>query len=335
MLLLFFYVFLRFFTLPNDTVEAKEYELLPIDIVDIETLQNQEQAIPEPKPDVSKVDEVEKHKTVQEEEPEPEADDELVKMFESSLASQPAEREIAPVLVSTQQNDESMQITALQSSLNALSAIESSETPNTLDLPSFPNLQKNPTSAIEVSLSESNAVEVHESRSNNLPKKRKSLVKQNPVAEKVDVPLKKADDLGNDFENLKPIYKALVEWMKKNPRELSNVVRTFMGYKAGDLTSKVDITLSGTPCEIFLIVNEEQYEVRVCIVQNNEATLLIDKGFRQQSNYFRIGSVVRAAERRIASFGTSQESASAEKTTQFYRIFLSWWEQVNKDDQDE
>ncbi|MFQ5631069.1 MAG: hypothetical protein ACE5I1_20035, partial [bacterium] len=144
-----------------------------------------------------------------------------------------------------------------------------------------------------------------------------SIDNKKPVSPKLNVPIKKASELGDDYTNLSPIYKALIEWMKKNPAQLASVIKRFMGHRQGDLTSKTQVALSDRFFEIFLVCHEKQYEIRICIVESDRATLLIDKGFRRQSNYFRIGNVSRDHSRRIFSFGTSQESASDERTEEF------------------
>jgi len=144
------------------------------------------------------------------------------------------------------------------------------------------------------------------------------------------VPLKDVRDLGADYDDLSPIYKELVAWMKKNPSTLSGVVKTFMGHETGDLSSKVRVPLQGLKIDIFLVCREEQYEIRICIVEDAIATLLIDKGFKKQSNYFRIGAVHKKDSGQIFSFGTAQESASDYRTVRFYQLFLSWWKRVKE-----
>ncbi len=144
----------------------------------------------------------------------------------------------------------------------------------------------------------------------------------------INVPLLDTKAIGNEFENLAPIYKKLIEWMKRNPAELPSVVKTFMGFEAQDLTSRGRFTAGNREFELFLICQEQQYEIRICLVENTTATLLIDKGFKKQSNYFRIGTVSRDEKRGIFSFETSQESPADYRTREFYRVFLSWWEQV-------
>ncbi len=146
----------------------------------------------------------------------------------------------------------------------------------------------------------------------------------------INVPLLDTKAIGDEFANLAPIYKKLIEWMKRNPAELSSVVKSFMGYEQHDLTSRERFTAEGRDFDIFLICQEQQYEIRICLVEKNTATLLIDKGFKKQSNYFRIGTVSRDRERGIFSFETSQESPADQRTREFYRIFLSWWEQVKE-----
>lgn len=151
-----------------------------------------------------------------------------------------------------------------------------------------------------------------------------------PASQEFKISTNAPRDKGQGETILTPIYMELIEWMRRNPATLSPVIRRFMGFQRGDLSSKAEITLGGRHFEIFLVCYEKQYEVRICIVEDRTSTLLIDKGFRRQSNYFRIGNVSRDRNGRIFSFGTSQESPSDERTEEFYRIFLTWWEKVNR-----
>jgi hypothetical protein len=144
----------------------------------------------------------------------------------------------------------------------------------------------------------------------------------------VKVNLKGLNDFGENFRNFTPIYRALLEWMRRHPADLPEVVDRFMGFQPGNLTSRVKFNVGGKRYEMFLLCVEATYEVRVVLVENDEVTYLIDEGFKKQSNYLRTGALTRQANGEILSFGSVMREASNRRTQDFYQIFLSWWETV-------
>lgn len=144
----------------------------------------------------------------------------------------------------------------------------------------------------------------------------------------VKIGLKKLSDFGPEYDDLTGIYKPLVEWMKLHPAELPDVVKRFMGYIPGNLTSWVHFSIGERQFEMFLLCVEESYEVRIVLVENREVTYLIDQGFRKKSNFLRIGAVDRLPDGEILKFGTTLEPAGNRRAEEFYQVFLSWWEEV-------
>ncbi len=136
--------------------------------------------------------------------------------------------------------------------------------------------------------------------------------------------------LGNDLSNLSPIYHELVEWMKSHPAEFSEVVKRFMEKSPGDLTAIVNFRIGGREFQMFLMCKEKLFEVRICLLEGNDSTYLIDRGLNEKSSFLRIGSVSRASSGEILAFGTVRQAASSQRTEQFYQIFLSWWESVKQ-----
>ena len=49
---------------------------------------------------------------------------------------------------------------------------------------------------------------------------------------------------------------------------------------------------------------------------------------KENSRYLRVGNVNRTPSGNILSFGTVRKEASDQRATQFYQIFLSWWDSV-------
>jgi hypothetical protein len=79
---------------------------------------------------------------------------------------------------------------------------------------------------------------------------------------------------------------------------------------------------------MFLMCKEKLFEVRICLLEGNESTYLIDRGLKEKSSFLRIGSASRADSGEIRAFGTVRQAASNQRAEQFYQIFLSWWESV-------
>lgn len=145
----------------------------------------------------------------------------------------------------------------------------------------------------------------------------------------VKVELKNLQDFGGNYRNFTPIYQALAEWMRKHPRDLSEVVDRFMGHQPGNLTASETFVVGGRRFEIFLLCVDATYEIRVCLAEGDEITYLIDQGFKKQSNFLRVGTLARLpGEKSIHRFGSELREASDHRTQEFYQIFLSWWETV-------
>ncbi len=136
--------------------------------------------------------------------------------------------------------------------------------------------------------------------------------------------------IGADFQDLSPVYRALIAWMKNNPGRFPGVVSRFMERAPGDLTSVVTFQIDGRPFQMYLMCKQKLFEVRVCLLENNRSTYLIDRGFKKNSTFLRVGSVNRTPDGNILSFGTTRRAASDRRTSEFYQIFLSWWESVSQ-----
>ncbi|MFQ5709396.1 MAG: hypothetical protein ACE5HO_18210 [bacterium] len=148
------------------------------------------------------------------------------------------------------------------------------------------------------------------------------------TGEVVKVKLMDVAEMGQGFNDLSPIYRALIEWMKRHPAQFPEVVNRFMEKAPRDLSSVVDFQIGGRSFQMYLTCKVKLYEVRVCLLEGNASTYLIDRGFKEKSSYLRTGSVSRRANGQILAFGTTRRAASNRKTTQFYQVFLSWWESV-------
>jgi len=151
-----------------------------------------------------------------------------------------------------------------------------------------------------------------------------------PEAGIVEIPLISREKV-SDKPDISVIIDQLMLWMKKHPFEFNEVVKSFMMYEKNDLTSKVVFRNKDRVFELFLLYKQKTREIRICLLEGSQSTMLIDSGFKKQSNYLRTGNISRLEDNMIFSFSTSQYPASEKKTSDFYQFFLSWWEQAKKE----
>ncbi|MEX0773933.1 MAG: hypothetical protein WEB89_00465 [Balneolales bacterium] len=148
-----------------------------------------------------------------------------------------------------------------------------------------------------------------------------------------NVGLQQLKAFGDSDSNLDDILAGLLEWMKNNPAELPRAVQRLMAEGRWDpayLTSRVSINVDGTDYDILLMLKEELYEVHILLVENNQATYLIDRNFQKESNSLRVGGV-QQQESDIITISSQMEAASDNKAKNFYQIFLTWWESVQQE----
>lgn len=151
-----------------------------------------------------------------------------------------------------------------------------------------------------------------------------------PESGVVEIPIISQEKVSNK-PDISQIIDYLMIWMKKHPYEFNQVVKSFMMYEKGDLTSRIVFRHKSRMFELYLLYKEKIKEIRICLIEGGHSTMLIDCGFKKQSNYLRTGNVSRLVDDTIFSFSTSQYPASESSTSEFYQFFLSWWEQAKQE----
>jgi hypothetical protein len=146
----------------------------------------------------------------------------------------------------------------------------------------------------------------------------------------IDIPLISKQKVTN-AQDISVIIDELLRWIKKHPAEFNKVTQSFMMYEEKDLTSRVIFRHKNRTFELYLLYKEKSKEIRICLIEGTQSTMLIDSGFKKQSNYLRTGNIARGQDNTIFSFGTSQYPASEKTTFDFYQFFLSWWEQAKQE----
>ncbi|MDZ4702250.1 MAG: hypothetical protein SH809_21250 [Rhodothermales bacterium] len=145
-------------------------------------------------------------------------------------------------------------------------------------------------------------------------------LQQGPAVERISL-----DALGDAYSNLE--VRELIDWMKKNPAELPIGIRQLVRHRPSFLSSVASFSIDGKAYELYLMCKESLYEVHIVLVEQEEATYLVDRSFQKLSTYLREGGVRRDG-RDIVAVNSRRDAASSEHSREFYGLFLSWWEQA-------
>jgi len=167
-------------------------------------------------------------------------------------------------------------------------------------------------------------------KSQRYPKRNQSTITPDKIVPEtgiIDIPLISSEKVANK-RDISVITNELMLCMKRHPYEFNQVTKSFIMYEPNDLMSKVVCRNKNRVFELHLLYKENSREIRICLIEGDQSTMLIDSGFKKQSNYLRTGIVGRTQDNTIFSFGTSQYPASEKTTAEFYQFFLSWWEQA-------
>ena len=79
-----------------------------------------------------------------------------------------------------------------------------------------------------------------------------------------------------------------------------------------------------------IMVKEAIPELHIFLVEADQATYLIDRGFQKQSSYLRRGRVIYKEES-IQEVDSQMREASSSQTSEFYQVFLSWWDSIDSE----
>lgn len=136
------------------------------------------------------------------------------------------------------------------------------------------------------------------------------------------IPKLPLDAFGRDYQNLD--VREIIGWMKNNPSELPKGVRQLVRYRPAFLSSVADFEMEGRQYELYLMCKESLFEVHVVLVEQNQATYLVDRSFQKLSTYLRKGQVRRTQDNQIIAVRSNM--ATNDSSDEFYSLFLSWWE---------
>ena len=130
------------------------------------------------------------------------------------------------------------------------------------------------------------------------------------------------DSFGRDYKDLD--VREIIDWMKNNPSELPKGIRQLVRFRPAFLSSVTSFNMEGKDYELYLMCKESLFEVHVVLVEQNEATYLVDRSFQKLSTYLRKGQVRRTPDDQIIAVRSNM--ASNDSSDEFYSLFLSWWE---------
>lgn len=156
---------------------------------------------------------------------------------------------------------------------------------------------------------------------------------RNGWEEAIEISLKSLTEFGEGFDNMDPVIIALIQWMKKNPSDLPVAVKRTMSdnrWQDDFLTSTSRFVAEDREFELLLMVKEAIPELHIFLVEKDEATYLIDRGFQKQSSYLRRGRVIYN-DANIQEVDSQMREASGSQTSEFYQVFLSWWRSIDSD----
>ena len=122
----------------------------------------------------------------------------------------------------------------------------------------------------------------------------------------------------------------LATWMRGNPAPLPVGVRVHTNFEPTFLTASVPFISDGQRWELYLMFNETLRELHIVLVEGDRSVYMIDRGFQEQSRSLREGTVRRSGGQ-IVAVDSRASSASGDRATEFYNVFLSWWETAKTD----
>ncbi|MGH7496822.1 MAG: hypothetical protein ACREOO_31120 [bacterium] len=147
---------------------------------------------------------------------------------------------------------------------------------------------------------------------------------QAPPANKVEVKEKNLETV-----DLNTVFLELIEWLKSHQSELSPVLKHYLRYRPGDLTADIKIETAPVDYDLFILCNEHSQDIGILLVEqeSGNAIMLRDTGFRKKSFYLSKGRASRdEVDHIVSSLTMLENSPTRAETSQFYNIFLSWWD---------
>lgn len=128
----------------------------------------------------------------------------------------------------------------------------------------------------------------------------------------------------------KEFINPIIKWMEKNPYEFKGILKTFMDYLQGNLTSRVNL---GNNQYFYLLCKRELPQLTILYVDFNskEFIQIKDAGLMEQVGYLKEGVFIfkeQGGEKVFGYFEGEQRNATSENAEKFNRRFWDWFNTV-------
>lgn len=159
-----------------------------------------------------------------------------------------------------------------------------------------------------------------------------SILNIGPVKRKARVPTKSKTINFRPNLNLKgkEFINPIIKWMEKNPYEFIGILKTFMDYSQGNLTSRVRL---GNNQYFYLLCKRELPQLTILFVDftTRQFIQIKDAGLLQQPGYLKEGMFTYkelSGDKVFGYFEGEQRNASSENAEKFNDRFWSWFDTV-------
>lgn len=126
----------------------------------------------------------------------------------------------------------------------------------------------------------------------------------------------------------------IIRWMEANPASFSDVLKAYLDYAPGNLTSKTKVNYNNKTYYIYLLCKKALPQLTICVVdfETEEVVLIKDAGLMKEPRYLMEGRFYTGADGKEPEMFTSeQKKASSENAEKFSDIFWNWFATVSPD----
>jgi hypothetical protein len=159
-----------------------------------------------------------------------------------------------------------------------------------------------------------------------------SLINIGPVKNRVRTPTKAKSINIRPNLNLKgkEFINPIIKWMENNPYEFVGILKIFMDYSSGNLTSRVSL---GNNQYFYLLCKRELPQLTILLVDfsTNEFTQIKDAGLLKEPGYLKEGMFTfkeQSGDKIFGYFEGEQRNATSDKAEKFNNRFWVWFDTV-------
>jgi hypothetical protein len=126
----------------------------------------------------------------------------------------------------------------------------------------------------------------------------------------------------------------IIRWMEANPATFPDVLKAFLDFAPGNLTSKTKVKFNNKTYFIYFLCKKALPQLSICVVdfETEEVVLIKDAGLMKETGYLMEGRFYATTDGKdFGMFTSEQKKASGEKADKFSDIFWNWFATVNPD----